>query len=317
VFEKYYKQHLAKRLLLARSSSDDTERNMIAKLKTECGYQFTSKLEGMFNDMKLSAETMEGFKAYIKDKSNETALSGVDLNVHVLTTGFWPTQSASKCNLPPEILSCCETFKKFYTEKHSARRLTWQTNMGTGDIKALFGSKKHELNVSTYQMVILLLFNNSSVLSFQEIKDATAIPENDLKRNLVSVSMGHFKILIPEERTKQIKPEHKFKFNAAFKSKLYRVKITPLTRPQNTQQRQETRKKVDEDRKHQIEAAIVRIMKARKTLEHANLVSEVIKQLSSRFMPNPLLVKKRVESLIEREYLERSKTDRKVYHYLA
>jgi len=29
---------------------------MLAKLKTECGYQFTQKMEGMFNDMKLSAE---------------------------------------------------------------------------------------------------------------------------------------------------------------------------------------------------------------------------------------------------------------------
>jgi cullin 3 len=58
-------------------------------------------------------------------------------------------------------------------------------------------------------------------------------------------------------------------------------------------------------------------MKARKTMDHANLVSEVTKQLSSRFMPNPLVVKKRIESLIEREYLERSKADRKVYNYLA
>jgi len=65
IFEKYYKQHLAKRLLLNRSSSDDQERNMIAKLKTECGYQFTSKLEGMFQDMKLSAQTSDGFKEYI------------------------------------------------------------------------------------------------------------------------------------------------------------------------------------------------------------------------------------------------------------
>jgi cullin 3 len=67
VFEKYYKQHLAKRLLLSRSVSDDAERNMIAKLKTECGYQFTSKLEGMFTDMKLSADTMEGFRNYLQN----------------------------------------------------------------------------------------------------------------------------------------------------------------------------------------------------------------------------------------------------------
>ena len=58
-------------------------------------------------------------------------------------------------------------------------------------------------------------------------------------------------------------------------------------------------------------------MKSRKTMEHSNLISEVTKQLASRFMPNPLLIKKRIESLIEREYLERSKNDRKVYNYLA
>jgi len=58
-------------------------------------------------------------------------------------------------------------------------------------------------------------------------------------------------------------------------------------------------------------------MKSRKTMEHSLLIAEVTKQLSSRFVPNPIIIKKRVESLIEREYLERSKTDRKVYHYLA
>lgn len=33
VFERYYKQHLAKRLLLNKSVSNDSEKNMISKLK--------------------------------------------------------------------------------------------------------------------------------------------------------------------------------------------------------------------------------------------------------------------------------------------
>ena len=52
-------------------------------------------------------------------------------------------------------------------------------------------------------------------------------------------------------------------------------------------------------------------------LEHNELVAEVSKQLSSRFTPSPADVKKRIESLIDREYLERSDEDRRVYNYLA
>lgn len=56
------------------------------------------------------------------------------------------------------------------------------------DIKASFGDKKHELNVSTYQMVILLLFNETDRLTYDEILHATAIPPGDLKRSLQSLA---------------------------------------------------------------------------------------------------------------------------------
>jgi cullin 3 len=58
-------------------------------------------------------------------------------------------------------------------------------------------------------------------------------------------------------------------------------------------------------------------MKSRKTLNHAQLVGEVLKQLSTRFTVEPSFIKTRIEHLIDKEYLERDKDDRKVYHYLA
>jgi hypothetical protein len=38
---------------------------MLIKLKTECGYQFTSKLESMFTDIKTSRDVMADFKAHL------------------------------------------------------------------------------------------------------------------------------------------------------------------------------------------------------------------------------------------------------------
>lgn len=317
VFEKYYKQHLAKRLLSGKTVSDDAERSLIVKLKTECGYQFTSKLEGMFTDMKTSQDTMQGF--YVSQSASDSA-DGPSLAVQVLTTGSWPTQPIAPCNLPPEILGVCERFRTFYLGTHTGRRLTWQTNMGTADLKATFGkNQKHELNVSTYQMCILMLFNSSDRLTYKEIEEATEIPASDLKRCLQSLACVKGKnVLGKDPMSKDIAEDDAFMVNDKFSSKFFKVKIgTVVAQKESEPEKQETRQRVEEDRKPQIEAAIVRIMKSRRVLDHNNIVAEVAKQLQSRFLPNPVVIKKRIESLIEREFLERDKADRKLYRYLA
>ena len=74
---------------------------------------------------------------------------------------------------------------------------------------------------------------------------------------------------------------------------------------------------VEEDRRHLVEAAIVRVMKARKRFSHNDLVAELTKQLAHRFVPTPQVIKQRVESLIERDYLQRCPEDRRFYNYLA
>jgi cullin-4 len=56
-------------------------------------------------------------------------------------------------------------------------------------------------------------------------------------------------------------------------------------------------------------------MKSRKRLSHAMLVSESMNQL--RFPATNADIKKRIESLIERDYLERDPDDNAFYKYLA
>lgn len=105
--------------------------------------------------------------------------------------------------------------------------------------------------------------------SWQEIQSETDIPERDLIRALQSLAMGKAtqRILIKNPKTKEIEPSHVFFVNDTFSSKLHRVKIqTVAAKGESEPERRETRNKVDEDRKHEIEAAIVRIMKARKKM---------------------------------------------------
>lgn len=64
-----------------------------------------------------------------------------------------------------------------------------------------------------------------------------------------------------------------------------------------------------------MDAAIVRIMKARKSLAHTLLMSELFSQL--KFPAAPVDLKKRIESLIERDYLERDPNQPGMYRYLA
>lgn len=52
VFEHDYQIYLAQRLLKNECDSEHAEKEMIAKLKSQCGYQWTNKLEGM-NYMKM------------------------------------------------------------------------------------------------------------------------------------------------------------------------------------------------------------------------------------------------------------------------
>jgi len=343
VFERYYKQHLSRRLLTNKSISDDSEKNMIAKLKTECGCQFTSKLEGMFKDMQVSLTTNEDFKRHINDKPAQ--MCGIDLTVQVLTTGCWPTQATSpKCNLPQNAALAFQVFKSYYLEKHSGRQLTLQFNRGSADLNACFypvakqqhengeseatnsqsklaTTRRHILQVTTFQMTVLMLFNKQERWLFEDLQQETVIPVKDLCRALQSLACAKQtqRVLVKEPKGKDINKGDIFYVNDSFTSKLHRVKIQAVAQKQGESEpeRKETRNKVQEDRRHEIEAAIVRIMKSRKKMQHNLLVAEVVSQLSHRFHPSPQIIKRRIEGLIERDYIQRLSNDRKIYTYLA
>lgn len=305
IFEKYYKNHLAKRLL---KSYNDIERSLISKLKSEIGSSFTSKLEGMFRDINLSKEVSKNF-------------NHKNFGINVLTRTFWPIQPQTNQQdviLSPKLEEMKTSFSDYYLKLHHGRNLSWAYNFGSVDIRIQFEKKIHELNMSLYCGLIVLLFEEHDELTFTEIEILTKIPQQDLVRSLQSVAVApRTRILKKTPMSKEIKPGDTFTFNFAFTAPMTKVKVlTVASKVETDSERSKTVEKVEEDRKFELDAAIVRIMKSRKTLVYNELVIETVKQIH-RFKPSPQFIKKRIDALLEREYLQRDENDRQVYHYVA
>lgn len=315
VFEAFYKKDLAKRLLVGKSASVDAEKSMLSKLKQECGGGFTCKLEGMFKDMELSKDINITYKQHLSASTETSGPGGVELSVHILTMGFWPTYRACEVRLPTELTRQQEHFTKFYLAKHSGRKLHWQPTLGHCVLRANFAQGNKELQVSLFQALVLLLFNDGDNLSFEDIKVSTNIEEGELRRTLQSLACGKARVLSKAPRGRDVQDLDHFSFNADFTNKLFRIKINQIQMKETSEEQKATEERVFQDRQYQIDAAIVRVMKMRKALSHNLLISELYNQL--KFPVKPSDLKKRIESLIDRDYMERDKDNPNQYNYVA
>lgn len=100
VFQEFYSKLLAKRLVLKVSASDDAEASMISKLKITCGFEYTKKLQRMFQDVGLSRNLNQDYKkVVVEGQINQT----FDFQIMVLTSGSWPFSQGPPLNLPVEV----------------------------------------------------------------------------------------------------------------------------------------------------------------------------------------------------------------------
>ena len=312
MFGEFYRKKLARRLLTDSSASQDYERSILSKLKTQCGAQFTGKMEGMLNDLQSARETQDTFERWMEeDAANRKP--PLDFSVTILTHGFWPQHKPVEFQLNDELAKCVDTFRSFYDKRMGQRKLTWIHHLGTATVVGKFETKSIEMLMQTTQCAVLLLFGAKTELTMQNVIDLTKLPPDDAKRALYSLSCAKYKILNKSPEGKTIGPDDVFAFNEKFTDRSRRIKIglPPVD------EKKVTIEHVEHDRRHAIDAAIVRTMKARKSLAYNQLIIEVVSQLKQKFVPEPKQIKMRVEELINKEFIERDKENPQVFKYMA
>jgi len=175
----------------------------------------------------------------------------------------------------------------------------------------------------------LIQFQSTDQLwTLPQLKQAIGLEEREeMERILLSLSLGKDgtrvlrKLDFDSEPNKKKKirstvdDKDKFTMNPNFDSNQRRIRITNIQYKETKEERDKTVEAVSRDRLYMIDASLVRIMKARKTIIHQQLIPQVLEQVKVPCQPGD--VKKRIESLIEREYMERDSKDRNRYNYLA
>lgn len=310
IFLDFYKKALSRRLLNKLSVSNDAEDAFITKLKVECGQQAIQKLASMFTDMALSDQLQDEYNKL----SHGGSPNGVAHEVRVLQTNAWP-EKADETSIVPcaEMSDCIKAFETFYHSKHTGRKLRWIYNMGQVELTAQCFQRKHILVVQAYQCIALMLFNRRTEITFGELVEATKLPRDECHRQVLSMTVSRHRILIASGEDKKLEDSTKLVVNERFTNDKVKVAVSLIKEKEKAAETAVAEAPVE--RKHVVDAAIVRIMKSRKKLDHNSLLDEVFRQCTL-FKPQPSQIKVQIEHLIDREFLKRDAEKRNVYIYL-
>lgn len=276
VFQKFYARMLAKRLIHQQSQSMDAEETMIDRLKQTCGYEFTNKLHRMFTDMSVSMDLNTKFTSSLRERNAENQL-GIGFVVYVLQAGAWPLSlppSLGPFHVPQQLERSIQAFESFYHAQFSGRKLTWLHPLCQGELKFNYLRKPYLVTVQTYQMALLLLFEQCDSMSCREAAASLRLSHDQLVKH--AASLVDCKILKRSGDEGDLEEDTVLILNLEYYNKRTKFRVTGALQKDVPAEMEATRRSVDDDRKLYIQAAIVRILKSRKMLRHNQLVQEVI-----------------------------------------
>lgn len=346
---------LAQRLVNAASESDDYESSMISKLKQKCGFEWTQKFQRMFTDVSTSRGMMQSFKEGMLAKaclkgftmmvlqSNSWPFSALDGQLQlpaVLQTCrekfelYYGTQHQGRKLMWLYNLGSCEV-ETLYTHKpkDTTKSLKYTLTTNTMQLAVLLQYAERDeytveeliantqLSAESMEPVVEILIKSKLVNKKDNGKLALNMDFKNRKTKVtIKVATKREQKAETEEVHKTINEDRKLLMQAVI-VRIMKVRCQTLWSLFSFLFL--TRGPGWVTRGHVTDGWILTIsvfpgiyLQMRKTMTMNLLLPEAIKQLEGRFVPKIPMLKKEVEVLIDKEFLERGE-DRSQLRYLA
>lgn len=326
-FTKIYQRLLARRLLNNSSRSMQLEGQWIRIMNEEDQGDFTHNFEKMIKDIEVSREQFHG--------SNAISPGIIPTNVDVLSSNLWPKVMQPQLKytpaLPSAIAEAKSEFEQFYGRLQDDRQLTWNYNLSNADVKIRVGSKSYIASVPLICLSILDLFGGDDEddesegkepsYTTEQIAEMTGIPlGGELERHLKSLYLvPGSQLLVKTPESKEVLLQDSFQFNTNFSSPKPRIKIKVVSAKSGASQKlaPEDSEMLNQERTEKLQATLMRVMKANQTMEHTALVSKTAQLLHYHFRATQPQIKREIEALLGRGYLQRDPENDRMYSYVA
>ncbi|KAH8315603.1 hypothetical protein KR059_005510 [Drosophila kikkawai] len=303
LFLMRYRAALQNRQINETSTSDDLEVTMISLLAKRFGHEATTNLSKQLEEMQKSNVIKDQFDSYLVDRDIKL---GYDFRLKC----FNARDIASNIGLilPFELQRTVDIFRAFFLNAYKGRKLEFNIQKSSGEIIInIDRSSPYFVKVGMLQMALLLQFNQKDRYTVEEL----AVSLGTQIETIIPGCIRERILVCGEPLTTNCTVEVAREFTRRKRN----LNINTVSTKQRKIEPKYHDKELKEKRSIQLRCVMVRIMKKRMTMNHIQLIGEVIEELKNHFKPDTRLIKEEIEYLIEKSILERS--DNNSYTYLS
>ncbi|KAH8296476.1 hypothetical protein KR054_006674 [Drosophila jambulina] len=298
VFLNRYRSSLQNRQINETSTSDDLEVTMVSLLAKRFGRDATTNLSKQLKEMQKSDIIKDQFNAYLIGRD-------IKLEFDFRLKCFNASDITQNISLiyPSELQGIIGNFKAFFLDKYKGRKLEFNIQKSSAEIVVnIDRSSPYFVKVSVLQMALLLQYNQNDKYTVEEL----AVRLGTEIDTIIPVSLE--RILVCGE---SLTPSSSVEVAREFSKRKRHLNINTV--PTKQRKIEYDDQELRQRRTIQVRCVVVRIMKKRMIINHAQLMGEVSEELRNHFKPDTKLIKREIEYLIERNFLERSENNSYTY----